>query len=148
MNTNQDRFKLIASVYLILVKSNRILLLKRQNTGYQDGKYGLPAGHLEDNETLTGGLYREISEEIGINLDKKSVKLVHVMHRREADIRIDFFYTIGKYKGKPVNNEPEKCQEIKWFPISKLPKNIIPYIKQAIQNYQKNIFYYEIGWTR
>lgn len=148
MKPTLKRFKLIASIYIFLTRRNEILLLKRKNTGYEDGKYGLPAGHLEDNEPLADGLYREVLEEIGIKIDKKSAKLVHVMHRKESDIRIDFFFIVKKYSGKPVNNEPKKCEEIKWFSLLKLPVNIIPYIKTAIQNYQKNIVYSEIGWSK
>lgn len=140
-----ERFKLIASVYLILIKNNKILLLRRQNTGYEDGKYGLPAGHLEDNETLKEGLKREVKEEIGIDI-AIDVNLVHIMHRRGQDIRIDFFFKVGKYEGDIENKEPEKCDDLSWFSLDALPNNIIPYIKQAIEKSQKKILYSEIGW--
>lgn len=141
-----ERFKLIASVYLILIKNNKILLLRRQNTGYEDGKYGLPAGHLEDNETLKEGLKREVKEEIGIDIAIDDVNLVHIMHRRGQDIRIDFFFKVGKYEGDIQNKEPEKCDDLSWFSLDALPNNIIPYIKQAIEKSQKRILYSEIGW--
>ena len=67
------------------------------------------------------------------------------MHRREKDIRVDFFFKVATYKGTPVNNEPEKCDDVAWFPLDKLPTNIIPYIKVAIhKSIEKNI-YSEIG---
>ncbi len=141
-----ERFKLIASSYLILIRNNKLLLLRRKNTGYEDGNYGLPAGHLEDGESVTEGLCREIKEEIGITLNPKKVSLVHVMHRREKDIRIDLFFTAKDTKGTPINAEPKKCDDLSWFPMNKLPKNTIGYIKQAISNYTKKIFYSERGW--
>lgn len=36
---SKDRFKLIPAVYLLLRQDNEVLLLRRANTGYQDGKY-------------------------------------------------------------------------------------------------------------
>ncbi len=147
MRNQKERFKVIASIYLLLIKNNKILLQKRANTGYEDGNYGLPAGHLENNESLKDGLIREISEEIAIKLDKKDVKLVHSMHRKEKDIRIDFFFTAKKYIGTPINNEPEKCEEIKWFYLEKLPKNTIPYIRKAIQLALDGQYFSEIGWN-
>ena len=48
----EKRFKLILSVYLILVKDGKTLLLRRTNTGYEDGNYGLVAGHVDGNENV------------------------------------------------------------------------------------------------
>ncbi len=141
-----DRFTMIASAYLILVRNGRILLLWRQNTGYEDGKYSLPAGHIEDNETLTQGAAREIFEEIGVTLAPRAFKLVHVMHRKHMDIRMDFFFVADIGKQLPVNKESAKCDDLSWFPLRKLPTNIIPYICHAIECYQKKIFYSEFGW--
>lgn len=141
-----ERFKMIASSYLILVVDGKILLSRRFNTGYQDGKYSLPAGHIEDSESLTQGAAREIFEEIGVKIVPQAFKLVHVMHRRETDIRMDFFFTADIGDQKPVNKEPEKCDDLQWFPLSNLPANTIPYIRHAIECYQKKIFYSEFGW--
>jgi 8-oxo-dGTP diphosphatase len=140
------RFKLITSIYLILIRDNKILLLRRKNTGYEDGNYGLPAGHLEDNESIREGLAREIKEEIDVDIDVEDLKLVHTMHRREKDIRVDFFFEATKYSGTPINNEPEKCDDLQWFPLDNLPTNTIPYIKTAINNSLDKTIYSEVGW--
>ncbi len=141
-----ERFKQITSIYLILIRDNKVLLLKRQNTGYEDGKYGLPAGHLEDNETIREGLKREIKEEIGIDINVDDLMLVHTMHRKEEDTRVDFFFEVSRYEGTPLNAEHEKCSDLSWFPLDNLPSNIIPYIKTAIENSLKGIIYSEVGW--
>jgi len=144
----KERFKYIGSSYLILVKEGNILLLKRANTGFMDGYYGLPAGHLDGNETAREGGSREIKEEIGIDINPLDFKVVHVMHRKaENDERIDFFMTTDKYTGEVKNCEPQKCEELKWFPLNNLPENTIPYIRLAIENYQNGIFYSEFGYS-
>lgn len=138
---------MIASVYLFLIKDNNILLLRRCGTGYEDGKYGLPSGHLEENESLREGAVREVMEEIGITISPKDIDLVHVMHRKEKDERMDFFFAPKTFpKEEPHNTEPHKCDDLQWFPLDKLPNNIIGYIKQAIENYQNKIFFEEVGW--
>ncbi|OGG14305.1 hypothetical protein A2875_01995 [Candidatus Gottesmanbacteria bacterium RIFCSPHIGHO2_01_FULL_46_14] len=53
MPTARDRFKMIASSYLLCIRDDMILLSRRHNTGYEDGNYSLPAGHVEDDELLT-----------------------------------------------------------------------------------------------
>lgn len=137
---------MIASSYLILIKDDRVLLSRRFNTGYMDGHYSLPAGHVDEGETVEDCLVREVKEEIGISVKKKDIKLVHVMHRKENDIRLDFFYMVGGYKGEIKNMEPEKCDDLKWFELNKLPKNILPYIKQAIEESQQQVLYSDIGF--
>ena len=146
-NAKNDRFKMIASGYLMLIRNGKILLSRRFQTGYEDGKYSLPAGHIEDNETLAAGTCREIREEIGIVLKPSDLQLVHVMHRKHFDIRMDFFFTTDKKGLKPKNIGPHKSDDVAWFPFNKLPTNTVPYIRAAIENYRKNFFYSEFGWS-
>lgn len=141
-----DRFKMIASGYVFFIRDGNVLLSKRKNTGYMDGWYSVPAGHIENNESLISGTIREIDEETGVHLTEKQIRLVHVMHRKEDDIRMDFFFVADAWVGDPVNAEPEKCEDLQWFPIEQLPENTIPYIRIAIEHMQKKIFYSEVGW--
>ncbi len=141
-----NRFKMIASGYGLFIRDGKILLLRRCNTGYMDGYYGLPAGHIEENETVTKGTLREIREETGVELAPSDIKLAHVMHRKSNDIRMDFFYIVDQWNDEPVNSEPDKCDNMDWFPFDALPENTIPYIKTAIENSQNNIFFSEFGW--
>lgn len=137
---------MIASSYLILVVDGQVLLSRRYQTGYEDGNYSLPAGHVEDGESLTECMAREAREEIGVMVPPKQYTLVHVMHRKKADIRMDFFFTADIGNQKPVIREPEKCDDLRWFPLKKLPTNTIPYIRHAIECHQKKIFYSEFVW--
>lgn len=141
-----NRFKMIASGYGLFIRDGKILLLRRCNTGYMDGYYGLPAGHIEENETVTKGTLREIREETGVELAPSDIKLAHVMHRKSNDIRMDFFYIVDQWNDEPMNSEPDKCDDMDWFPFDALPENTIPYIKTAIENSQNNIFFSEFGW--
>ncbi len=141
---SKERFKLIASVYLVLIRDNKILLSKRYNTGYFDGNYSFPAGHLDGNETLKQGMVREVKEEISVDLDQNDLELIHVMNRKiPNDERLDFFFSVKKWQGEPKIIETDKCDDLSWFELNDLPKNIIPYIKQAIDSILNNIIYSE-----
>lgn len=140
------RFGQIATSHLFLIKGNKILLLRRFNTGYQDGNYSVPAGHIEGKETARETMVREAKEEVEIEIKREDLKVVHVMHRNENEERIDFFFTIKKWKGEAQIMEPHKCDDLNWFELDDLPNNIVPYIKQAINCFLKNIFYSEYGW--
>ena len=144
----KKRHKNIPASYLILIKDNKILLQRRCNTGYKDGKYGIPSGHVEKNESFTQGLIREIKEEIGITLETKNVNVVHIMHRKSemGEERIDTFFTTSKWENEPQNMEPKKCDNLSWFPIDNLPDNTITYLKFVFKQIENNNFYSEYGW--
>ncbi len=141
-----ERFKLIPEAHLLLVRNGRILLLRRCNTGYEDGRYSVVAGHIDGDETATEAMVREAFEEAGIVIDRGDLTLAHVMHRRHLDERLSFFFTTAQWQGEPENREPDKCDELDWYTIDGLPESTIPYVAHAIACYRKNITYSEFGW--
>jgi len=141
---NEKRAKLIPAVYLLLIRKEKILLLRRFNTGFEDGKYCLVAGHVKENEKIKQAIIRETREEIGIEILPENVQLFHVMRRRSDSERIDFFFECKKWEGEPKIEEPEKCDDLSWFPIDDLSPNAIPYIRTAIKNYRNNIFFSDL----
>jgi len=76
-----EPFKLISSVYLLLRRDDELLLLRRANTGYHDGRYSLVAGHLNGDERATDAIAREAREEAGIEVQASSLRFVHTCHR-------------------------------------------------------------------
>lgn len=143
----KERARVTPTVYLMLIKNKQILLSRRFNTGFCDGEYSFPAGHLDGNETLTQAMVREAKEEIGVILDSADLRLVHTMHRKgPTDERADFFFTVKKWTGEPKIMEPHKCDDLRWFDVNNLPKNTIPYIKQAIDHVLQGSTFSEHGW--
>jgi len=148
----QKRFKIVPASFLILIKNNKILLLRRFNTGHQDGKYSFVSGHLNGNESFLDAIIREAKEEANIILRPKDLSVVHVMNRyvpenkKELKERVDIFFVAKKWQGEIKNMEPNKCDDLSWFPTNKLPQNTIPYIREAINNVRKKIFYSEHGY--
>jgi len=147
ISATERRFKLIPTSHLILVDKGRILLLRRFNTGYEDGSYSVVAGHLDGNETFIQAINREAREEAGIEIRPEDLEVVHVMHRRGPnEERIDFFIRAQKWNGQLKIMELNKCDDLRWFDLDNLPENIIPYVGQAINCLTKKVFYSERGW--
>ncbi len=146
----KERHKIIPASYLVLIKDNKILLQRRFNTGYEDGKYSMIAGHVDKGETYTKCVIREVKEEAGILLKPEDLKVIHIMHRnsgtKENNERVDVFFIAEKWDGEIKNKEPYKCDDLSWFDLNNLPENVIPYIKQAIGCIKNKIFYSEHGW--
>jgi len=128
-----DRFRMIAEVYLLFRRGDEILLSKRANTGYQDGRYGLVSGHVDGGEPLAAAAAREALEEAGVAIDPADLTLRLVMHRKSEDERLGFFFAPARWAGELVNAEPHKCDELRWASVVDLPEETIPYIREAIR---------------
>jgi 8-oxo-dGTP pyrophosphatase MutT (NUDIX family) len=146
------RTKFPVTVHLLFFRENRVLLLRRFNTGFEDGNYSVPAGHLDGGETVRVAAVREASEEIGVHIDVEAVTFATVVFRKSDDThsgtdeRVDFFVHIEAWQGEPANAEPEKCDELRWCSPDTLPENTIPYVRKAIWNYLDGIPFDELGW--
>lgn len=139
--------KIPVAVHLILFNKNKILLSRRYNTGFQDGKYSLVAGHIEGNERIKQAMIREAMEEANIILDNEKLEIVQVMHRKnETEERIDYFLVAEQWDGALKNNEPYKCDDLRWFYLEQLPENMVEYVRYALTCYLKKINYTEFGW--
>ena len=128
-----------SAVYGILRKDNKILLMRRFNTGYKDGFLTLPAGHIEKDELPKETMLRELEEETGLICDFESIIGVYAMHRISDSGRtyVDYYFEISKYNGNPEIKEPKKCDHIGWYDIEAIPEDILPHIKIAL-NHIKN----------
>jgi len=140
------RSKFPVAVHMFFLRDQQVLLLRRFNTGYEDGKYSLVAGHLDAGETVIQAAIREAGEEAGVRLQPEDLRVVHVMNRKSEDERIDFFIEVRRWGGEIVNAEPEKCDDLAWFPLDSLPENMIPYVRAALQRSQQGLYYSEFGW--
>ena len=134
------------TVHLLFFRDNQVLLLRRFNTGYADGQYSVPAGHLDGGETVIAAAAREAREETGVCLEMGQIAFSSVLHRQEGEERVDFFVHVHQWQGEPVNTEPEKCDELRWVAVNQLPENTIPYVRKAIENHLTGLHFDELGW--
>jgi 8-oxo-dGTP pyrophosphatase MutT (NUDIX family) len=89
------RFKLTGEVHLVLLNGDgEVLFGKRQNTGFEDGAWHVPSGHLEAGESVVRALIRETKEEVGVVIADYDVDFAHVMHNSSSGGRVAFFFTV------------------------------------------------------
>lgn len=145
--TTKQRFTVIPAVYIICRQNDKILLIRRYNTGYQDGNYSLPAGHVDGGEPAEEAAIREAKEEIGITIAPENLRFIHLMHRqvdpddRYNRERVDIFFEASAWDGEITNCEPNKCDELRWESLDLLPDNMIPEVRQALQCIAKGQYY-------
>jgi mutator protein MutT len=139
-------------VHLILIESNKILLLKRSNTGIFDGYWCLPTGKIEKGESPKQAIIREAYEEIGIK--EAEVELSTVLAAKVPSFfdskliyqDMSLFFFCKNYKGKITNMEPHKHSEIGFFDFDNLPGPIIPVVELGIEQYRRGELYGEVGF--
>jgi 8-oxo-dGTP diphosphatase len=141
------RHMLVGDVHLLLINpAGEVLFEQRQNTGYEDGAWHLPSGHLEAGESVVAALIRESREEIGVIIDEQEVEFCHVMHNSSGGGRAAFFFAVHRWIGEPTNLEPDKCSGLDWFSPSALPCDLIPYCRAALEWIAANHCFSVYGW--
>lgn len=146
-----SRHTVVAAAHVLLVRDSQLLMLRRAGTGWCDGQWSVPAGHVEPRETVVAAAAREAAEETGLILDPARLRIAHVMHRAADDSggeRIDFFFTVSDWAGEPVNAEPGKCDRMGWADPGRLRSQVVPYVAAAVGAWLAGGLYSEFGWTR
>ena len=135
------------SVNLILRRNNSILLMRRYNTGWNDGNYALMGGHVEDEENPVDAVIREAKEELALDLRKENLEYKMTMPVYPDHIYI--YFECKNFDKEPVNNEPNECDDIRFFQIDNLPDNIIEADKKALSSiYSKNEKFNTFGYEK
>jgi 8-oxo-dGTP diphosphatase len=137
----------IPSVYILIRKQGKVVFVLREHTGWSDGNYAVPSGHVEDNETFKQAACREAKEEVGVDIRPEDLVYLQTVHRKtEKDIRIDVWFEAIAWTGEPHNAEPHVHSEIAWLDLSKLPENVVPFMSAGLEQIDQKISYGEFGW--
>jgi hypothetical protein len=57
------------------------------------------------------------------------------------------FFEARKWLGEPANREPDKCSDVRWFPLGHLPDDVIPYPLAGIHAYCDGVTFGVRGWS-
>lgn len=144
-----QRFTLPAAVFLVLTESKKTLLMRRANTGWHDGDYDLVAGHIDGGESLRMAVAREAKEEIGIMIDPHKVQFSHLIHGffKDGKEYFNIFFTVDSWEGVPTIMEPDKCDQLTWFNMQDLPKNMTESTRRYFEARSKNEMYSDFGFN-
>ncbi|MDO8462713.1 MAG: NUDIX domain-containing protein [bacterium] len=150
MHVSRHRHTAVPAVYALFEQEGRYLFMLRKGSGYFDGWYGVPSGHVEPEELPVAGLLREVHEEIGITLRVDDVEFVHTLYRAAEDAtgeRVDFFFRVRQWSGSPRICEPHKCDALAWLSPDALPPNVMPFIVRVLRSLAEGKFYDELSFA-
>ena len=131
-----ERLRVVPAVYITILKKKKIFLLRRFQTGYLDGYWDLPSGHVEAGETLKECCVRELKEETSLKTKISDLKLIHVYQNfaNPESAYFGYIFRADHWQGRPSIQEPTKCDDMNFFLLSKLPPKIVPQVKEALNN--------------
>lgn len=123
-----------AVAHVFLLRADSVLLLRRFKTGFNDGEYGLPGGHLNGNEGIKQAAIRECREEIGVEIEPDDLKVVGVAHHfSQTQEGIVFFLCTTRWMGEPYPRS--ECDELRWCLTRDLPEQTVYYVRRAIEQH-------------
>jgi 8-oxo-dGTP diphosphatase len=133
----------------LFIRGSKLLVLRRAHTGYEDGKYSLPGGHVEARETFREAACREALEETGLHVTPDQLKFKLVMHElHPEDVRVFVLFEAVGWKGEPANAEPEKHDQITWLELDNLPDDLMNTLPEALAAAAAGQTYAEHGWKK
>ncbi|UCE38130.1 MAG: NUDIX hydrolase [Thermoplasmata archaeon] len=100
----------------ILIKNNKILLGKRKSDRLYPDIWDIFGGHIESSETKEETLFRELKEEIGIEV--KDHEFLESYQDKDPTFGIDYIhhiYIVHSWEGTPENKNPREHESIQWF---------------------------------
>ncbi|PIS09710.1 hypothetical protein COT75_00790 [Candidatus Beckwithbacteria bacterium CG10_big_fil_rev_8_21_14_0_10_34_10] len=125
------------TVTALVIKKNKILLVKRSSSVPNPKKYCIPGGFLERDETARNGILREIKEETGYQAKVISLFRVNDNPKRRKEDRqnVDLVFLVKPLK---IVQKPDKeVKKTQWFDL-----NMIPLEKDFAFDHRDNILLY------
>ena len=105
--------KLPVVAHTFLYRYGSVLLVRRSNTGFEDGNYGPDGGHPEGHESIRQAAVRECREETGAEVDSADLEIVGVTHYDSPTGEgIDFSLGTARWRGDPYPKS--ECDEVVW----------------------------------
>lgn len=123
-------------------QGNYILHKRNENCRDEHGCWDCGGGGLKFGESLEAALHREVKEEFGaeiINYESLGVDEVFREHDGQPTHWISFRYRVELDRGKVINGEPEKHDEIGWYRLDNLPTPLHSQMSSVLEKYKDKL---------
>lgn len=123
-----NKKKLHIAAGVIRDKNNQVFITQRPLSSHMGGYWEFPGGKLEENETAEQALFRELQEEIGINVVQCA--LLETVEHDFPDRHITLsFFLVDEWENVPYGKEGQLSR---WLPINELVAADFPPANRSI----------------
>jgi len=126
---------MVGSTVLVLDAQNRLLMMKRSDSG----DWGVPGGAMELGETTEETARRELFEETGLEVNELTLfgvfsgkELYYCYPSGEEVYNVSVVFLTRNIQGTVSFVDGEHC-EYKYFELEKLPGNVSPPVKPILR---------------
>ena len=106
-----------AVVDAIVISGQEILLVKRSGKLLEGGKWALPGGYVERDETIFQAAQREIREETGWLVKDLVLLKINSSPDRPKEDRQNIAFVIACVAERKVGTHDWESDEVKWYPL-------------------------------
>ena len=117
-------FTIVSAAGGLVVNSDRDILFI-----YRKGKWDLPKGKIEENESKKSAALREVSEETGLN-ELEIIQKIHTTYHIYSDkvlgkrvLKINYWYLMFAEQTSLIPQTEEDIEEVKWASYEEYLKN-------------------------
>jgi len=110
-----------AVVDTIVIKDNKILLVKRTGKLLEGGKWGLVGGFVERDETLKQAAEREVFEETGWKVKDITLLTINDSPNRPKEDRQNIAFVYYCQATEKTGEADDESDDQQWFPLSEIP---------------------------
>jgi mutator protein MutT len=106
----------------LIFNKGRLLITQRKKSDHLGGLWEFPGGKRESGETFEGCLFRELREELGVDVEVGELveSISHEYPGRKVLIK---FFRCNIILGEP---KPLDCQDLEWVEANELAKYEFP----------------------
>jgi 8-oxo-dGTP diphosphatase len=112
----------------VIKRDHKIFVAKRHSDQHQGGKWEFPGGKVEQGETVTQALIRELKEEVGIDVHSSQPFLEIKHDYPDKSVHLDI-HLVEDFSGEPAHLEG---QTTLWVSINELNNYDFPQANQVI----------------
>ena len=100
----------------VVIQNANVFLTKRHHNAHQGGKWEFPGGKVEAEETVAQALYRELKEEIAIEVLSAQPLIIIEHDYGDKQVKLEVFI-VDNFLNEP---QAQEGQEQAWFTLQEL----------------------------
>jgi len=133
----------VTVVYFCRDSAGNVAMQKRNRYARDEhDRWDIGSGAIEFGQTAEEAVVREVKEEYGADVQDMAFLGYRDVRRRDGNTRTHWIaldFTVHVDPAQVTNNEPDKFDEVRWFPVTAMPENIHSQLPRFLALYKEKL---------